>query len=169
MSNRDTNNSVTFDGTNNDEQCTTSDSIYVRGLSTVNVIHVLENIRKKMDETVTIERSKNATVDGKKKQWKKWALYRYRGFLFTLLSSLCFSFTALVVKYLHDYNPINLALWRYQGAFLPAVPIAFFHWFAQRAKEGREMKEIKCGTEKCSKVKATILLVVSHIRFSILL
>ncbi|CAL8107669.1 unnamed protein product [Orchesella dallaii] len=57
------------------------------------------------------------------KKEKKSKLRRYRGMLLALLSSLIFSLTALLVKKLEGYHPISIALWRFQGALLPAVPL----------------------------------------------
>lgn len=56
-------------------------------------------------------------------QKKKSKLRRYRGMLLALLSSLIFSLTALLVKKLEGYHPFSIALWRFQGAFLPALPL----------------------------------------------
>jgi len=50
-------------------------------------------------------------------------LRRYKGMLFALLSSFIFSVGALVVKKLPGYHPFSIALWRFQGAFLPMIPI----------------------------------------------
>jgi hypothetical protein len=51
------------------------------------------------------------------------ALRRYKGMLFALMSSFIFSVGALLVKKLPGYHPFSIALWRFQGAFLPMVPI----------------------------------------------
>lgn len=60
-----------------------------------------------------------------KKERKRSKLRRYKGMLLALLSSLIFSLTALLVKKLDGYHPISIALWRFQGALLPAIPILF--------------------------------------------
>jgi len=54
---------------------------------------------------------------------KPKGIRRYRGMMFALLSSFIFSLGALVAKYLDDFHPFSLTLWRSQGAFLPMIPI----------------------------------------------
>lgn len=75
-------------------------SIKPEGLDSVTVVEAGEPVKKK--------RSK---------------FRRYRGMLLALLSSLIFSLTALLVKKLEGYHPFSIALWRFQGAFLPALPL----------------------------------------------
>ncbi|OXA51017.1 hypothetical protein Fcan01_14114 [Folsomia candida] len=58
-----------------------------------------------------------------KKKKKASPLRRYRGMLLALLSSLIFSLGALVAKKLHHFHPFSIAFWRFQGAFLPVLPI----------------------------------------------
>ncbi|CAG7834662.1 unnamed protein product [Allacma fusca] len=109
---------------------------------------------------VTIEK---VLVIDERNKWLK-----YRGFLFTLLSSLCFSITALLVKLLKDYDPINVALWRFQGAFLPAIPLLLFWRYSESwdrrnekvEKEEEDSKEVFCGWLK---FKVAILLLTRSI------
>ena len=93
-------------------------------------------------------------------------LLKYRGFIFTIMSSICFSLTAVVVKYLQAYHPVNIALWRFQGSFLPAVPIMIYHRFCQKQPktdevqgDGDDEAEEKLSTVEA--VKAVIMLFVS--------
>ncbi|CAG7734882.1 unnamed protein product, partial [Allacma fusca] len=100
--------------------------------------------------------------DNSHKKKKKSKLRKYRGFMFAVLSSLCFSLTALIVKSLEDYNAVNLALWRFQGAFLPAIPLMIMHQCSKQNKrklEGYEKKE----KTKWSGLKITGLLVLRSI------
>ena len=83
----------------------------------------------------------------KKKKPKKPLHLKYRGFFFTIMSSLCFSLTAVVVKKLHAYHPVTVALWRFQGAFLPALPLILCHHFGEKKKEKSvDAKEVKFGS-----------------------
>lgn len=68
----------------------------------------------KPDTTVVVEAPKAK---------KRSKLRRYRGMLLALLSSLIFSLTALLVKKLDGYHPFSIALWRFQGALIPALPL----------------------------------------------
>lgn len=63
------------------------------------------------------------TIVDKEPVKKRSKLRRYRGMLLALLSSLIFSLTALLVKKLEGYHPFSIALWRFQGALVPAIPI----------------------------------------------
>jgi hypothetical protein len=54
---------------------------------------------------------------------KSSPLRRYKGMLFALLSSLIFSVGALIAKKLEHVHPFSIALWKFQGAFLPVLPI----------------------------------------------
>ena len=84
----------------------------------------------------------------KKKKPNKPLHLKYRGFFFTIMSSLCFSLTAVVVKKLQSYNPVTVALWRFQGAFLPALPLILCHQLGGRKKgDDVDKKEIKFGSK----------------------
>ena len=94
---------------------------------------------------------------------KPSGLLKYRGFIFTIMSSICFSLTAVVVKYLQAYHPVNVALWRFQGSFLPAVPIMIYHRYCQKHPKDEEQDDDD-AEEKMSTVetvKAVIMLFVS--------
>ena len=74
------------------------------------------------------EREQKLYDDGEDEE-KKWG--KYTGLLLALLSSLVFSISALLVKYLPHYNPITIALWRFQGALWPALPFFACHQYTE--------------------------------------
>lgn len=89
---------------------------------------------------------------------KKTLNLRYRGFFFTIMSSLCFSLTAVVVKMLSDYHTVTVGLWRFQGTFLPAIPFMICHHMHEKKRNKlsgnneSKSKELKIGTTEWWKV-----------------
>lgn len=136
------------------------ESLYPKRLNALNLIHLLQNNASKPPSVTDTTASKDSSIDNQGALRKSF-LYKYRGFFYTLLSSLCFSLTALVVKSLDKYNPINVALWRYQGAFLPAIPLAVFHRLSSRSKsKAKRTEKSPLMVAKYSRTKAGILLLV---------
>ncbi|CAG7838633.1 unnamed protein product [Allacma fusca] len=79
---------------------------------------------------------------------KKSLIRKYRGLFYTLMSSLIFSVSALLVKNLHHYSPLTLAVWRFQGALIPAVPLVSIHFnkkYQEKYKKELIKKERKHG------------------------
>jgi len=46
----------------------------------------------------------------------------FKGIVFSTLSAICFSFCSIIVKYLDDISPSELAIFRYSGIFLLSIP-----------------------------------------------
>ena len=86
-------------------------------------------------------------------------IIKYRGIFFTLMSSICFSLTAVVVKYLQAYDPVSIALWRFQGSFLPAVPIMIHRRYCKKNNTSEDEADEKMSVSET--VKAIIMLFVS--------
>ncbi|OXA52147.1 hypothetical protein Fcan01_13029, partial [Folsomia candida] len=63
---------------------------------------------------------------------------RYRGMLLALLSSFMFSLTSMLVKFLESYDPVTIALWRFQGALLPSVVFLVFKLTKERYSNALE-------------------------------
>jgi drug/metabolite transporter (DMT)-like permease len=68
--------------------------------------------------------SKNSLTAAKFSCWTK-----YRGIVFTLLSTLCFSFNLLVVKELEHYHPMSVSVWHHVALLiLTILPFIFFQF-----------------------------------------
>ena len=50
----------------------------------------------------------------------------YLGLLLATISSLFFSLCSVIVKYLVDINPMELAAFRFVGVLLPTIPILIY-------------------------------------------
>ncbi|CAL8111786.1 unnamed protein product [Orchesella dallaii] len=54
----------------------------------------------------------------KRSKWRK-----YRGMMLAIASSLIFTASALLVKKMETFDPFNIAFYKFQGAFIPAIPL----------------------------------------------
>ena len=82
-------------------------------------------------EVVEVESVTQSTVSiaEAKPGWK-----RYRGIILTLISSVFYSLSMLVVKIMDNYHPLNKTVWRYFGILLPAIPIAIYYDCVKKTK-----------------------------------
>lgn len=69
---------------------------------------------------------------------------RYRGMLFALLSSFMFSLTSMLVKFLQErHSPLTIALWRFQGALIPALILMVWKLGNERySKQNQKIGEV---------------------------
>jgi hypothetical protein len=67
---------------------------------------------------------------------------RYKGMLLALVSSVMFSLSALLVKFLKSYHPVTIALWRIQGAFLPSILLLIWKEVKHRRRKRRKHAEV---------------------------
>ncbi len=51
----------------------------------------------------------------------------FKGLLFSSLSALCFSLCSTIVKYLKEFDPSELAIFRFSGIFLFSLPQILFN------------------------------------------
>jgi len=56
----------------------------------------------------------------------------YMGIVFTVISGLMFAVMGLLVKYLKDYNAMNIGFFRFTGMLLPAFPFLLYAIFVQK-------------------------------------
>lgn len=54
------------------------------------------------------------------------------GIFLTLGSGLIFTIAGLIVKYLKDYHPVSLAVFRFQGVLVPALVLALYSHYVKR-------------------------------------
>lgn len=91
---------------------------------------------------------------------KKLAWFRkYRGMLLAILSSFIFSVSALLVKKLESYDPFNSALYKFQGALLPAIPLLLQKYYCSR--KGPKVVQAVWPLTEPSKAKTFGLVLVS--------
>lgn len=60
------------------------------------------------------------------------ACQNYLGIFFTLGSGFIFTCAGIIVKYMKDYHPISLAVFRFQGVLLPALALALYSHYVKR-------------------------------------
>lgn len=90
---------------------------------------------------------------------KRSVFRKYRGLMLAILSSFIFSVSALLVKKLETYDPFNSALYKFQGALLPAIPLLLQKYYCSR-KGPKVVEKVWPLTEK-KKAKAFGLVLVS--------
>jgi len=76
---------------------------------------VLESISGEKNILINNQKSKNDISLGSKFEL-------FEGLLFSSLSALCFSLCSLIVKYLKEFDPSELAIFRFVGIFLLSLP-----------------------------------------------
>lgn len=77
----------------------------------------------KMVEVVTKDIPLEATTISmiKKKGGLSCACQNYMGIILTLTSGFIFTCGGVIVKYMKDFHPVTLAVYRFQGVFLPGM------------------------------------------------
>jgi len=95
---------------------------------------------------------------------------RYKGMFLALVSSVMFSLSALLVKFLKSYHPITIALWRIQGAFLPSIFILIWKEVKYRRRRRKKshtdnstsaLRSVWPWTDK-DKMKLSVLVLVHN-------
>ncbi|XP_015787948.1 solute carrier family 35 member G1 [Tetranychus urticae] len=81
------------------------------------------------DESETSRLHKNDRYDDEKGSTLPTSpkLNIYKGIVFSALSSIFFSMSSAIVKYLKNIHPGELALFRFIGIFILSVPLVFYH------------------------------------------
>lgn len=98
----------------------------------------------------------------KRSCWRK-----YRGMMLAIVSSFIFAVSALLVKKMETYDPFNSALYKFQGALLPAIPLLLQKYYCSK-KGAKVVENVWPLTEK-KKLKTFGLVLVSYLLFSIVI
>ena len=79
------------------------------------------------DDSMDVAVPQSLCGENDKKGWK-----RYAGVIFGLSASLFFSLSVMIAKLLTDnynHDPLNVSVYRYMGALVPAIPIVLYYQF----------------------------------------
>lgn len=91
--------------------------------------------------TISDEESQNLKVspkkivksdDGEGSEGKRGFCKNYGGILLTLMSGLMFTIGGVIVKYLKEYHPFTLGIFRFQGILLPSLGMVLYAYYVQK-------------------------------------
>lgn len=80
-----------------------------------------------------VEELPQSEIGGRKKSpGFMCACQNYLGIFFTLGSGFIFTVAGVIVKYMKDYHPLSLAVYRFQGVLLPAFVLALYAHYVKK-------------------------------------
>lgn len=110
----------------------------------------------------TSDNSNNPTASCETLSKKKRSLWsKYGGMVLAIISSFIFALSALLVKKLESYDPFNSALYKFQGAFIPAIPLILQKYYC--SKKGPAIIERVWPLTEKKKIQNLGLVLVSHL------
>ncbi|CAL8125739.1 unnamed protein product [Orchesella dallaii] len=86
-----------------------------------------EKVKIRRVSVKSVENGKLSEVAKEKK-----GCSNYTGILLTLASGILFTVGGVIVKYMKDYHPFTLAIFRFQGILLPSFCMVFYACYVQK-------------------------------------